>query len=131
MLTTHATGSATTPPIVFCSFVFRVVDFITDDLKINIQGLLCGLTIFLRVKALKVRFVFSLFSFLSPFFCHFCLKNLLGLVASNPGSFLSVGCLNVYKALYCGTVTEHCVIYKLSNQKNQGTRIIHPATLIP
>jgi len=33
MLTTHAVGSATAPPIVYCSFVFRVVDFIIDDLK--------------------------------------------------------------------------------------------------
>ena len=28
---THAAGSAIAPPTVFCSFVFRVVDFITDD----------------------------------------------------------------------------------------------------
>ena len=30
-LTTHATGSATMPPIASCSFVFRVVGFIIDD----------------------------------------------------------------------------------------------------
>jgi len=33
MLTTHAAGSATVPPIASCSFVFRVVGFIIDDLK--------------------------------------------------------------------------------------------------
>jgi len=33
MLTTHAAGSATVPPIASCSFVFRVVGFIVDDLK--------------------------------------------------------------------------------------------------
>jgi len=27
----YATGSATVSLIVFCSFVFRIVDFITDD----------------------------------------------------------------------------------------------------
>ena len=32
MLTTHAAGSATAPPIASCSFVFRVVGII-DDLK--------------------------------------------------------------------------------------------------
>jgi len=31
MLTTHAAGSATMPPITSCSFVFKVVGFITDD----------------------------------------------------------------------------------------------------
>jgi len=31
MLTTHAIGSATVPPIASCSFVFRVVGFIIDD----------------------------------------------------------------------------------------------------
>jgi len=31
MLITHAAGSATAPPIVSCSFVFRVVGFIIDD----------------------------------------------------------------------------------------------------
>jgi len=35
MLTTHAAGSATAPPIASCSFVFRVVGFIIDDLKKN------------------------------------------------------------------------------------------------
>jgi len=40
MLTTHAIGSATVSPIVYCSFIFRVVDFITDDLKIKIKKLL-------------------------------------------------------------------------------------------
>ena len=33
MLTIHAAGSATVPPIVSCSFVFRVVGFIIDDSK--------------------------------------------------------------------------------------------------
>jgi len=33
MLTTHAAGSATAPLIASCSFVFRVVGFIIDDLK--------------------------------------------------------------------------------------------------
>jgi len=33
MLTTHAAGSATVPPIASCSFVFRVVGFIIDDFK--------------------------------------------------------------------------------------------------
>jgi len=33
MLTTHATGSATVFLIASCSFVFRVVGFIIDDLK--------------------------------------------------------------------------------------------------
>jgi len=33
MLTTHATESATVLLIVSCSFVFRVVGFIIDDLK--------------------------------------------------------------------------------------------------
>jgi len=33
MLTTHAAGSATMPLIASCSFVFRVVGFIIDDLK--------------------------------------------------------------------------------------------------
>jgi len=33
MLTTHAAGSATVLPIASCSFVFRVVGFIIDDLK--------------------------------------------------------------------------------------------------
>ena len=33
MLTTHAAGSATVPPIVSCSFVFRVVGFIIDNSK--------------------------------------------------------------------------------------------------
>jgi len=36
MLTTHAAGSATAPPIVSCSFVFRVVGFIINDLKKNV-----------------------------------------------------------------------------------------------
>jgi len=33
MLITHAAGSAIAPPIASCSFVFRVVGFIIDDLK--------------------------------------------------------------------------------------------------
>jgi len=33
MVTTHVAGSTTMPPIVSCSFVFRVVGFIIDDLK--------------------------------------------------------------------------------------------------
>jgi len=33
MLTTHAAGSATVLLIASCSFVFRVVGFIIDDLK--------------------------------------------------------------------------------------------------
>jgi len=31
MLTTHATGFATAPPIASCSFISRVVGFIIDD----------------------------------------------------------------------------------------------------
>jgi len=31
MLITHAVGFAITSPIVYCLFVFRVVDFIIDD----------------------------------------------------------------------------------------------------
>ena len=41
MLTTHTAGSATMPPIVSCSFVFRVVGFIIDDLKKNISSHYC------------------------------------------------------------------------------------------
>jgi len=33
ILTTYTAGSATAPPIASCSFVFRVVGFIIDDLK--------------------------------------------------------------------------------------------------
>jgi len=33
MLTTYAAGSATASPIASCSFVFRVVGLIIDDLK--------------------------------------------------------------------------------------------------
>jgi len=33
MLITYAIGSATATPIASCSFVFRVVGFIIDDLK--------------------------------------------------------------------------------------------------
>jgi len=33
MLITYAAGSATMPPIASCSFVFRVIGFIIDDLK--------------------------------------------------------------------------------------------------
>jgi len=33
MLTTLAAGSATAPPIASCSFVFRVVGFVINDLK--------------------------------------------------------------------------------------------------
>jgi len=36
MLTTHAVGSATMPPIVYCLFVFRVVDFFKST--INYMG---------------------------------------------------------------------------------------------
>jgi len=35
MLVTHTIGFTTMPPIVFCSFVFRVVGFIIDDFKKN------------------------------------------------------------------------------------------------
>jgi len=56
MLTTHAVGSATAPLIVYCSFVFRVVDFIIDDFFLKKKGLIYGILLKANVSFLLYIF---------------------------------------------------------------------------
>jgi len=56
ILTTHAAGSATMPLIAFCSFLFRVVSFIIDDLKKKKKKE--------KEEKLILYFVFNLFAWL-------------------------------------------------------------------